>query len=172
VPTVVRRAVPADARAVEDLRLAGWRAAYAGLLDAGFLARRAVDDGAVAVREAMLADPGVVCLVAEDDRGPAGFATAMAARDDDLDPAVTTELGGLYLRPDRWRQGLGTRLLAAALAERPAPVLVLWVIEENVRARRFYERQGFRPDGGRRVLDLGGPAPEVRYRRTGSWAAR
>ncbi|MDR6117918.1 ribosomal protein S18 acetylase RimI-like enzyme [Aeromicrobium sp. SORGH_AS981] len=41
----------------------------------------------------------------------------------------------------------GTGLADAVLAQVPAHVDRLWVLEENVRARRFYERHGWRPDG-------------------------
>ena len=43
--------------------------------------------------------------------------------------------------------------------------ITLWVLEDNARARRFYERVGFAPDGAsHRLPDLGG-VTEIRYRR-------
>ena len=42
----------------------------------------------------------------------------------------------------------------------------LWVLEENPRARRFYERAGWRTDGERKADERWGVrAPEVRYRK-------
>jgi RimJ/RimL family protein N-acetyltransferase len=43
--------------------------------------------------------------------------------------------------------------------------IVLWVLEENARARRFYERAGYSADGATNVLDRLGGVLEVRYRR-------
>jgi RimJ/RimL family protein N-acetyltransferase len=41
------------------------------------------------------------------------------------------------------------------------------VLTANAPARRFYERQGFEPDGAKRVLDFDGtPIEEIRYQRT------
>jgi RimJ/RimL family protein N-acetyltransferase len=41
----------------------------------------------------------------------------------------------------------------------------LWVLEDNPRARRFYEREGWTWDGGRREEEfLGVPVSEVSYR--------
>ena len=44
--------------------------------------------------------------------------------------------------------------------------ITLWVLEANARARRFYARAGFTPDGARHLLDDLGGVAEIRYRRT------
>jgi GNAT superfamily N-acetyltransferase len=67
------------------------------------------------------------------------------------------ELDALYVHPERWGRGIGDRLLAAA-----GSASALWVLEANTRARRFYERRGWRSDGSAQVV-FG--VPEVRYRR-------
>jgi RimJ/RimL family protein N-acetyltransferase len=43
--------------------------------------------------------------------------------------------------------------------------ITLWVLRDNQRARRFYERAGFLPDGATNVLNGLGGIIEVRYRR-------
>lgn len=43
----------------------------------------------------------------------------------------------------------------ATLAARGLTELRLWVLRDNVRARRFYERYGWRPDGVRSTYRLG-----------------
>jgi len=163
---VVRAARPGEGRLVEQVRLATWRSAYAGLLDAAYLAGRRPDEEGVAGREARIAlPPPALTLVAELDGRIVGVAGLGPARDDDLD-AGTVELGMLYVLPDAWGHGVGRVLLAAGLDQRPAPLHVLWVLEHNSHARRFYERNGFCPDGARVLLELGRPTPEVRYRRS------
>ena len=76
-----------------------------------------------------------------------GFAQAVPSRDEP--PVRAEELATLYLRADHHGGGLGQALLDAVLADRPAS---LWVAEANPRARRFYERNGFTPDGAREVV--------------------
>ncbi len=49
----------------------------------------------------------------------------------------------LYVHPDYQRRGIGGRLLQGAQARMPDGFR-LWVFQENVDARRFYERRGLR----------------------------
>lgn len=53
------------------------------------------------------------------------------------------------MRASAYGSGLGLRLLDAAIGDRPAS---LWVLERNPRARAFYERNGFAPDGTTELL--------------------
>lgn len=150
----IRTARPADAGAVEELRTTAWRTAYRGIIPDSHLDALVPAAGRWADR---FADPSTQSLVAVESE-VVGMAVAGPCRDDDL-PALR-ELYALYVATDRARSGIGTALLAAV-----EPVEVLWVLEGNVPARAFYERHGFAADGARKVLDLGGPLTEVRYRR-------
>jgi putative acetyltransferase len=62
-------------------------------------------------------------------------------------------LHGFYVRPEHWGTGVARELHDAALAElADCPEVKLWVLEENHRARRFYEREGWRSNGETRVV--------------------
>ncbi len=51
------------------------------------------------------------------------------------------------------------------MRQTPAQAVIVWVLTDNIRARRFYERIGFTQDDGRRDITLFDPTlPEVRYR--------
>ena len=75
------------------------------------------------------------------------------------------ELASLYVDPARRGTGLGRALLEEGFARMPQREQVLWTFERNAPARGFYERLGFRLDGGRQVLPMLGDPVEVRYRR-------
>ncbi len=79
------------------------------------------------------------------------------------------EVVALYLLPEYMGRGHGKALLAAAveaLAVQGYQNVLLWVLEENHRARAFYEKSGFRFSGTRMETDVGGkPLGELLYLR-------
>lgn len=176
----VRRASPDDACAIAEIGVAGWQAAYLGILPAGFLRGLNVAAREVAWRTRLESD--------DDDLTPAwvavragraiGFVASGPPRDDDLQltegpridgsPPPTAEIYAIYVQPVAWRSGAGRAMLSVGVQEwhrRGATRIVLWVLEANSAGRAFYEAMGWRPDGGRQEIDLGGVSvTEVRYR--------
>ena len=147
--------------------MAYWREAYAGIIPAGYLAAMSA-----AEREqrhlARVTDPEprTAYLLAERDGRIVGMTNIGPTRDDDLDPAATGEIRAMYADPMAWSSGVGAALMRAALEHLSASAfrrVTLWVLEDNGRARRFYERWGFGLDGTRQVIELGVPVAEVRY---------
>lgn len=130
--------------------MASWRHAYRGLLPAEYLESLSVDERE-AQRLAWFADPtprsGI--LVAEDAGRVVGFATFGPSRDDDAAEG-TGEVPAIYLLPEVEGEGIGRKLFAEAVAALRRAGFTrgsLWVLERNVRARRFYEKAGWRWDG-------------------------
>jgi ribosomal protein S18 acetylase RimI-like enzyme len=132
----IRTPGPADAERLARCQLDCWGEAYAVLADPVRLAALLADvDARVRRWHEILAGPARVRL-AEDDGEAVGFATVVPG-----DPAY---LAALYVRRSHWSTGLGQRLLDEALGDEAAR---LEVFRDNVRARRFYARNGFVPDG-------------------------
>jgi ribosomal protein S18 acetylase RimI-like enzyme len=80
--------------------------------------------------------------------------------------SLAAELYALYVAPAYWSTGAGRALMGRVLEEAQAegyPRIVLWVLEQNARARRFYERAGFRQRGRKHPLSWLGGVPEVCY---------
>ncbi|MER6915147.1 GNAT family N-acetyltransferase [Streptomyces sp. NPDC000594] len=175
----IREMVEGDIDAVSGIRVAGWRWGYAGIVPASYLDAMTVAEDAVRRRAWFTHQQRrSLDLVAVDGGVPVGW---IAARPGANGPDEPNGSGGsdgpgagevlaLYLLPDRVGRGIGRALLAGAhtrLAERGCHRSELWVIEENHRARRFYERAGYRADGARRDDVYDGTAlPEIRYRRS------
>lgn len=142
---MIRQAAPADARAIAEVHVRSWRAAYRGLLPDGLLDALSVEDRARGWSARLGAGVGVT-LVAEEDGAVVGFATL-----------IDRELAALYVDPDRVRRGIGGELMREALATAGEGEVTLWTLADNEPALRFYERFGFERDGGERRDPIGPP---------------
>ncbi|WP_245885506.1 GNAT family N-acetyltransferase [Kineococcus rhizosphaerae] len=162
---LVRAATAADAHAVTETHVTGWQSGYRGLLPDAYLDALSVEDRTPGWARA-IAD-GAQVLVADDGERVHGFVTFGTTRDADL-PACTGEVQALYVRPGTWGRGVGGSLLDCALtrlAEAGCEHHALWTLKTNLRARRFYERRGWRADGREKTERRPGLVlHEVRYR--------
>jgi diamine N-acetyltransferase len=95
-----------------------------------------------AIRERWRTATGTV-LVAERDARAVGVALVESCW-----------LHGFYVVPGCWGSGVADELHDAAVALlADCAELRLWVLDENRRARRFYERHGWRANGETRVVE-------------------
>lgn len=78
-----------------------------------------------------------------------------------------TEIMAIHTLPESRGTGLGRAMLQEALRQIGDRSVYLWAFKENTRARRFYEKNGFRWNGGERISEFDG-ALEVRYERNAS----
>ena len=168
----IRPARPEDAAAVAAVHVRTWQAAYESVFGAE---RLAVLDDQLPRRverwERVLREEGGV-WVAEEDGRIVGFVSVGPERED----PTLGELYAIYVLPKAWGSGAGTALMeeaVGALRDGYGGEAVLWVLEDNPRARRFYEREGWSLDGGRKTdTFLGVEVSEVRYRLSAGAAGR
>jgi len=148
----IRPEHPDDLDAVAALHVRAWQAGYAGILPAAVL--DALSAPAWAERRRERRAGGTVHTLVATDGPVAGFVTLGPYREKP-EPGVG-EIYAIYLEPERVGTGVGRALMTAALDElraRGFRTVRLWVLEANHRARRFYERAGFAPDGSRAVYE-------------------
>jgi ribosomal protein S18 acetylase RimI-like enzyme len=110
-------------------------------------------------------------LVAQEGEHVVGFTACGVSQDEDLDRARTGEIYVIYVHPRAWRQRHGTALANQAiecLREEGFEEAILWVLEGNQQAMRFYESAGFEADGASKVKQRadGSEMPIVRFRRS------
>ncbi len=75
------------------------------------------------------------------------------ARDDKMEGFG--EIISIYLLPEYFNQGYGSILIKFALSElfkEGFSKIYLWVLEDNLSARKFYEKHGFKPNGDKEEL--------------------
>jgi GNAT superfamily N-acetyltransferase len=135
---------PQDADAIATVLYRASAAAYTGIFPAESLwtleqtaasCGRLLADPAASVRAAVYGSPsarqwlGVSAVLVPGDR------------------AGEAELRRLYVIPEQWGRGVGSSLHDAALRlaqQAGATTAWLWVLEQNDRARAFYEHRGWR----------------------------
>lgn len=164
---LLRQAEPDDAMAVARVHVRSWQAAYRKLMPDDYLDQLRPEDRAEKYtfdsvdpskpRTIVAVDAGIIC----------GFATTAPARDPKL-PGYG-ELYALYVDPVQWNRGIGVALVSAArshLFEQGFQHAMLWVLAGNIRAERFYGRDGWQPDGQRRTDTVWNvKVDEIRYQR-------
>ena len=147
---LIRAARPDDAEATAQVHVASWAAAYT--LRGPSLEQR-LD----------LHRRFPPAFVAEVDGEIVGFVAVGPSRD----PDAEGELFTIYVDPAHWGAGVGRELIRAGeerMRDLGCRTVVLWVLDGNTRAQRFYESAGWTADGERRTIDFVGQSiAEVRY---------
>jgi len=143
ISVLILPAGPADAEELARVHVRSWRETYRGMLPDAYLARMSEADFARRFRRA-LTYPGAneVTLAAATRQGLVGYVQAGPSR---ARVEGEAEIATLYLLAEAQGLGLGKQLLLAvarAMAAQGARSLMLSVLEDNARARGFYEHLG------------------------------
>jgi ribosomal protein S18 acetylase RimI-like enzyme len=184
---VIRSASAADAPQIAAVMRASWRAAYDGIIAAEVIDRVTSPDGGARVRQSFRTRPWQKAIVAaQPEKPPRRDAThdgivgyAFFGPETDVlgapwphplsaegQQGQAAELYALYVHPAWWSTGTGRALMDRVLDTTSAAgysSVRLWVLRDNTRARRFYERAGFAPDGASHTLEGLGSVTEIRY---------
>ncbi len=165
---LIRSATIADVDAIADVHVRSWQATYRGQMPDDYLDTLSVTDRAAMWRGVIeRADPRRGVFVAETTGEIVGFTAVGPCHDEDVSSSCG-EVYTIYSLPSAWGQGIGRQLFERAVQELKARHFdpqVLWVVETNARARRFYEIAGWQPDGVTRTEAMPGfEVPAVRYR--------
>lgn len=163
---LVREATVADTEDIARVQERGWQEAYRHVFPTKELDRGGfVDRGLWRSRLATPPDGWTTFVGSLDsslDSEIVGFVLVGPSRDE----RGAGEVYAIYVEPRHWSTGAGRTLLARGEAQlaRTFARAKLWVLEDNPRARVFYERAGWEVDGTRKTeLRWGIAAAEVRY---------
>jgi ribosomal protein S18 acetylase RimI-like enzyme len=145
----IRIARPADAPAIATVHVDAWRETYAGLVPAHVLSSLSVDRRTEAwsriVSNAEAFSSSAV-FVAERDGVVVGFGSCGLQRAENLNAqGYDGEISSIYLLRSFQRCGLGLALMSVMgqeLQRRQLHAASLWVLRENQKACRFYEKLG------------------------------
>jgi ribosomal protein S18 acetylase RimI-like enzyme len=163
----VRAVTAEDKLGVARVHVRAWQAAYRGIFPDDYLDQLRPEDRAVRYTFESDDPSRQRTFVAADGATICGFVTAGVSRDHDLEAAG--EIYAIYVDPGSWSIGAGRLLIESArlvLTEMGFSESLLWVLEDNQRAKRFYVIDGWLPDGSARTVERRGvQACEIRNRR-------
>jgi ribosomal protein S18 acetylase RimI-like enzyme len=142
----IRIASSDDAHALGAMHVASWHETYTGLLPDKLLSSLVVEARAAAWARIMQ-EPATlastVIYLAEHDGATVGFGSCGAQRTESLKgKGYDGEVSAIYVLREFQKRKIGTRLLrvmSSDLLRRGFNAAALWVLRDNLRARRFYE---------------------------------
>lgn len=141
---VIRKVQQGDARDFAYIQTESWKAAFASILEAETLTKCTNIERATAMYQRLLDENkgnGYLLMV---DGKPHCIAYWDAARDSEF--VGKAELICIHSLPDNWRKGYGSQMMDRVLMDIKKSgysEVVLWVFQDNLRARAFYETKGF-----------------------------
>jgi GNAT superfamily N-acetyltransferase len=160
----IREAVLADAGAIARAHTASWQSSYRGILPDSVLDR--IDVGQrTETRRKILGDRTVFQLVAYDvtHGDVVGFCDAGPPR---RNAPYDGEVYAIYLVQHAKRHGVGQQMFERVqhwLAAQEMRSMIVWVLDNNHHARRFYDAMGGRPGSTLRTSVGGFPVVELAY---------
>ena len=172
---VIRAATRADADGITDVQVASWRAGYAHVFPESVLYADDFDSSRRTFWSNWRFGPGHrVAVVTEPTADGVerviGFCSYGPERERARGFTGRGEVWAFYLHPDRWGSGAASQLMEHVEERLKAEgfvTSVLWVLDDNPRARRFYEREGWKATGIAANFDdyCEVSVPEVEYRK-------
>lgn len=147
----VRNAELDDMKQLGHIMSMSFRTAFAEFVTPQTMDACAREENCIALLEGIFREGKVHFLIGEN--------SGMLAWQNTEDAA---EIIAIHTLPESWGTGLGTAMLTEAMNQIGNRPVFLWAFKENTRARRFYEKHGFRWDGTQRLSEFDG-AVEVRY---------
>ncbi len=158
---LIRKLQPSDDRmAIGRIYEVSWKFAYKELLPQKYLDNLSADQWAN-----MLDMPNRHSLIAELGGKMIGIASYGGSRD--IEDEKRGEIYSIYLLPQYIGNSYGKHLISAVIAQLQVlgyKSIFLWVLKDNLRARRFYEKTGFVCSNKSKKVEIGGKTvTEVQY---------
>ena len=149
-----------DFNAIGEIYAQSWKTACRGIVPQDFL-----DELAGSRWAKVLSGSKYDSYVIREDRKYIGTSSIGAAREEKM--AGWGEIISIYLLPEYFGKGYAEPLFKRAvnaLCEKGCTNIYLWVLNENIRAQRFYEKHGFHNSGEAALIDIAGAElTEIRY---------
>ncbi len=170
----IRAATRSDADGITDVQVASWRAGYAHVFPETVLYADDFDSSRRDFWTRWRFAPGHRVAVATEQTADGvrvvGFSSFGPERERARGFTGRGEVWAFYLHPDHWGGGVADEMMRHTeerLQAEGFDLAVLWVLDDNPRARAFYERHGWAATGITADFDdyCDVQVPEVEYRK-------
>jgi len=151
----VRRASREDAEVVGEIHSKAWKSAYRGLFPDEYIDSDTASRRTGEFLESIKDDKCMYFLL-EVSGHPVGIVKTCECDN-------VLEIESIYILSEHRGQGLGAEAIDFILAYKPWDSIFLWVLEDNIKARRFYEKNGFKLSGDTRTINRGIELKQLRY---------
>ena len=144
----IERVKPGDEAALAYIQTESWKAGFKDIIKPDDMQRCTQIDKATAMYRRLLEQNVGNGYLLKVDGEPHCMAWWDATREKDM-PGYA-ELICLHSLQKHWRKGYGSKMMETVLrdvADAGYSKLMLWVFEDNIRARSFYEAQDFTSTG-------------------------
>lgn len=142
-----------DAKGIAQVHVNTWQSAYSGMMPDVYLQSLSVDQRAqnwLKILESTAV--GNRTLVAEIGGVVVGFLGLGSSRD--LGETNIGEVYAIYVDPKYQGQGIGSHLMNEGilfLKDQERSGAMLWVLEQNIRTRTWYESRGWKSNGKSKI---------------------
>lgn len=139
----IRKATLDDVKTISKIYALSWKATYKDSVPQSFLDNLSLNNWVSSFQNWFSNHILTAQLICENGT-PIGCAAYGNARDDKF--SHWGEIVSIYLHPDYFGKGYGTKLMKAVLSDMKKlgyESCYLWVLKENSNARHFYEANGF-----------------------------
>ena len=156
---ILRPAGEGDREAMGKVYCASWKKGYRGILPAAYLESLTIE---ICAPKRVNGKNNVVAFLGDEMAGLVNFGPPRESL-----AAGEGEIRAIYVHPAHWGKGAAEILFRSALKNLYMAgdnSVYLWVLKENGRARRFYEKMGLQASGVLRTVQIGGEdTEEIRY---------
>ncbi|MCB8815976.1 GNAT family N-acetyltransferase [Desulfosporosinus shakirovi] len=160
----IRKATINDVKDISRIYALSWKFAYKGIIPKAFLDELKEDHWELAFID-WIKDKVLNVQILFENGKPIGCVAYGKSRDQSL--PNFGEIVSLYLLPEYFGKGYGNKILDFALSdlkESGYESIYLWVLKDNQRGRRFYEKNGLRCSNDEYILEImGEKLIDVRY---------
>lgn len=151
----IRRANVSDADAIGYIHSTAWKQAYADVFAEEYLNADTPEKRKQEFLESSGCKDISYYIVYEDEKA-IGIAKVIGESDE-------YEIASFYILEQYCNKGYGKQVIAHLKKELDKKRMHLWVLEDNKKARRFYEKSGFINTGNIRMICRENPYVQLQY---------